>query len=153
MNLRRSFCENNAATPAVRIREPPGGGATMAKVLEGTIDRPPTPATWRRLLPDVVVGVLWGDDDRRTYDAFLSYSWAADRQITPVLQSVLQRFLCPWYRTRALNIFRDLSSLAAGSSLEGALSDRLDRSKHLIVCASPGGGRERRHVIRGAALV
>lgn len=34
-------------------------------------------------------------------------------------------------------MFRDLSCLPAGSSLEAELFDRLDRSKHLIVLASP----------------
>jgi WD40 repeat protein len=99
-------------------------------------DLPPIPSRWRRLVPAPLRSLLWADD-RRSYDAFLSYSWAADRERAAVLQSVLQKFLCPWYSVRALNVFRDLSSLAANSSLAGALRDRLDKSKHLIVLASP----------------
>jgi hypothetical protein len=53
------------------------------------------------------------------------------------MQSAIQRFLCPWYKLRAKTVFRDLSCLPAGSSLEHELFDRLDRSTHLIVLASP----------------
>jgi len=60
-----------------------------------------------------------------------------DLHVAPVIQSSIQRFLCPWYRLRAKSIFRDLSCLPAGSSLEAELFDRLDRSTHLIVLASP----------------
>jgi hypothetical protein len=76
-------------------------------------------------------------DSASRYDAFLSYSWKGDSAVAPVIQSVLQGFLRPWYRIRTLTIFRDLSCLPAGSSLEAELYDRLDRSQHLIVLASP----------------
>jgi hypothetical protein len=45
--------------------------------------------------------------------------------------------LRPWYKLRAKTVFRDLSCLPAGSSLEAEVFERLDRSKHLIVLASP----------------
>jgi hypothetical protein len=38
---------------------------------------------------------------------------------------------------RALNIFRDLSSLAASSNLGSSLEEKLDQSRHFIVLASP----------------
>jgi hypothetical protein len=79
--------------------------------------------------------VIWVDSAAK-YDAFLSYSWGADRTIAPVIQTVIQRFLCPWHKTRARTVFRDLSCLPAGSSLEAELCDRLDRSTHLMVLAS-----------------
>ena len=60
-----------------------------------------------------------------------------DSKIAPLIQSLIQKFLCPWYRLRAKTIFRDLACLPAGSSLEAELFDRLDRSTHLIVLASP----------------
>lgn len=95
---------------------------------------PPKP--WRRFIPTWLRSLIWIDSAGK-YDAFLSYSWKFDSKIAPVIQSVIQRFLCPWYKLRAKTVFRDLSCLPAGSSLEKELFDRLDRSTHLIVLASP----------------
>jgi hypothetical protein len=47
------------------------------------------------------------------YDGFISYSHAADDLLAPRLQSGLQRFAKPWWKRRALRIFRDESSLSA----------------------------------------
>jgi len=94
------------------------------------------PRTWRRFVPAWARSLIWVDSANR-YDAFLSYSWKSDGEVAPVIQSVLQRFLCPWYKLRAKTVFRDLSCLPAGSSLQNELFDRLDRSAHLIVLASP----------------
>jgi formylglycine-generating enzyme required for sulfatase activity len=94
------------------------------------------PKKWRRFVPSWLRSLIWVDSAGR-YDAFMSYSWKSDSELAPVIQSVLQRFLCPWYKLRAKTIFRDLSCLPAGSSLESELFDRLDRSTHLIVLASP----------------
>jgi len=58
-----------------------------------------------------------------------------------VIQSALQRFLRPWYKVRAKTIFQHLSCLPAGSNLEAELFDRLDRSHHLILLASPDAAR------------
>ena len=94
------------------------------------------PKSWRRCVPFWLRSLIWIDSAQK-YDAFLSYSWKTDGNIAPVIQSVIQRFLCPWYRFRAKTVFRDLSCLPAGSSLEAELFNRLDRSDHLIVLASP----------------
>jgi WD40 repeat protein len=94
------------------------------------------PREWRRFVPAWLRALIWVDSSQ-SYDAFLSYSWKSDSKIAPVIQSVIQRFLCPWYKLRAKTVFRDLSCLPAGSSLEFELFDRLDRSAHLIVLASP----------------
>lgn len=99
-------------------------------------DLAPAPKAWRRFLPAWLRALLWVDVADR-YDAFLSYSWRCDRDIASVVQSVMQRFLCPWYKVRAKKIFCDLACLPAGSSLEAELFSRLDRSLHLIVLASP----------------
>lgn len=93
-----------------------------------------SPRPWRRFVPAWIWSLICGDNVAR-YDAFLSYSWKADASIAPVVQSVFQQFLRPWYKLRAKVIFRDLSNLPAGSSLENELRDRLDRSAHLIVFA------------------
>jgi hypothetical protein len=44
-----------------------------------------------------------------SYDAFISYSHAADGLLAPRLQDGLQRFAKPWWRRRALHVFRDES--------------------------------------------
>jgi hypothetical protein len=100
------------------------------------------PKRWRQLIPRWFRSLIWVDSAAR-YDAFLSYTWASDRNVAPVIQSVLQRFVCPWYKVRAKNIFRDLSSLPASSNLEKELFDRLDRSAHLVVLASPETAQSR----------
>ena len=41
------------------------------------------------------------------YDAFVSYSHAKDKPIAAALQSAIQRLGKPWYRRRALRVFRD----------------------------------------------
>src|SRR6516225_9452303 len=93
------------------------------------------PKPWRRWLPSWLLSLVWADSADK-YDAFLSYSWKADSKTAPVIQSVLQRYLCPWYRLRAKTIFRDLSCMPAGSSLQQELFDRIERSTHFIVLAS-----------------
>src|ERR1700735_1685437 len=73
----------------------------------------------------------------RRYDAFISYSHAADGRLAPELQKALQRFAKPWYRTRALRGFRDDASLSANPDLWGSIEQALDASDHLILLASP----------------
>ena len=51
------------------------------------------------------------------YDAFISYSHAKDKPIAAALQSVVQKLGKPWYRRRALRVFRDDTSLSATPSL------------------------------------
>jgi tetratricopeptide (TPR) repeat protein len=97
---------------------------------------------WKRFIPSWLRSLIWADS-AAGYDAFLSYSWASDKQVAPVIQAVIQRFLCPWYKIRAKTVFRDLSSLPAGSSLENELLSRLDRSSNLLVLASPEAANSR----------
>jgi hypothetical protein len=47
------------------------------------------------------------------YDAFISYSHAKDKPIAAALQSAIQKLGKPWYRRRALRLFRDDTSLSA----------------------------------------
>jgi hypothetical protein len=100
------------------------------------------PSRWRRICPSWLRTLVWVDGASK-YDAFLSYSWKCDRDIAPVIQSLLQNFLRPRYKIRAKTVFRDLSSLPAGSSLEAELFDRLDHSEHLIILASPDAATSR----------
>jgi WD40 repeat protein len=72
-----------------------------------------------------------------TYDGFISYSHAADGKLAPALQSALQRFAKPWYRRRALHIFRDQTSLAATPELWPTIQTALDDARYFLLLASP----------------
>ena len=57
------------------------------------------------------------------YDGFISYSHAADDLLAPRLQSALQRFAKPWWKRRAVRIFRDESSLSANPHLWSSIAE------------------------------
>ena len=71
------------------------------------------------------------------YKAFLSYSHAVDDRLAPALQSALHRFAKPWYRLRALRVFRDTTSLAANPALWPAIAQALADSEYFLLLASP----------------
>src|SRR5262245_28370624 len=71
------------------------------------------------------------------YDAFISYSHAKDKPVAAALQSVIQRLGKPWYRRRALRVFRDDTSLSATPHLWPAIEQALAQSRYLILLASP----------------
>ena len=75
--------------------------------------------------------------EERGYDAFISYSHRLDAAITARLQAELQRFAKPWYRMRALHVFRDQTSLAASPHLWTTIEEALADSSWLILMASP----------------
>src|SRR5688572_16313067 len=77
------------------------------------------------------------------YDAFVSYSHAKDKPIAAALQSVIQRLGKPWYRRRALRVFRDDTSLSATPSLWPSIEAALGNSRFLILYSfglAGGGG-------------
>jgi hypothetical protein len=115
--MSRSTSSNgdHAATPrATRIR------ANSVAVRMGLVPDPP------------------GDD---LYHGFISYSHAADGKLAPALQKGLQQFAKPWYRTRALHIFRDEAALSADPGLWSAVRAALDSSQYFILLASPQAAR------------
>ena len=71
------------------------------------------------------------------YNGFLSYSHAADGRLAPVFQRSLQRFARPFWRIRALNIFRDNTSLSATPELWPSIKIALGQSEYFIFLASP----------------
>lgn len=71
------------------------------------------------------------------YNAFISYSHAADGKLAPALQNGLEKFAKPWYKLRNLNIFRDEASLSASPQLWPNIQKALDASEYLIYMASP----------------
>ncbi len=70
------------------------------------------------------------------YDAFISYSHAKDKAIAASLQSVVQQLGKPWYRRRALRVFRDDTSLSATPHLWPSIEEALSQSRFLILLAS-----------------
>lgn len=72
-----------------------------------------------------------------TYDAFISYSHAKDKAVAAVLQSVIQTLGKPWYKLRALRVFRDDTSLSATPHLWLSIEQALNQSRHLILLTSP----------------
>src|SRR5688572_24207036 len=74
---------------------------------------------------------------RDRFDAFISYSRRLDADLAPALQSAMQRFAKPWYRLRALRIFRDNASLSANPGLWSSIEQALDGSSYFILLASP----------------
>ena len=71
------------------------------------------------------------------YKAFVSYSHAADAQLAAALQSSLQQFAKPWYRLRAMRLFRDVTSLSANPALWPSIERALNASEYFILLASP----------------
>lgn len=71
------------------------------------------------------------------YDAFISYGHAVDERLAPAIQRGMQRLAKPWYRTRALRVFRDETALSANPHLWSAIQQALDDSAWLVVLASP----------------
>jgi WD40 repeat protein len=73
----------------------------------------------------------------RKFLVFISYSHAADGRLAPALQSGLQRFAKPWYRLRAMRVFRDKTGLAVTPDLWGAIQNGLENSDYFLLLASP----------------
>ena len=82
-----------------------------------------------------------GKIPQRTYDAFISYSHAADSRLAPALQRGLQRLTRAWYQRQALRIFRDQTSLAANPDLYATIERALRESRHFVLLASPGAAK------------
>ena len=72
-----------------------------------------------------------------SYDGFISYSHAADDLLAPRLQAGLQRFAKPWWKRRALRIFRDESSLTANPHLWASIVEAMDDSGWFVLLLSP----------------
>lgn len=71
------------------------------------------------------------------YDAFISYSHTLDGALAVALQTGLQRFAKPWYRPRALRVFRDDANLSANADLWASIEVALASSTWFVLMASP----------------
>ena len=71
------------------------------------------------------------------YNAFVSYSHAADDKLAPAVQHALHTFAKPWYRLRAMHVFRDKTNLAASPGLWQSIETALGDSQWFLFMASP----------------
>ena len=76
-----------------------------------------------------------GQVTRFEYDAFLSYSHRADTSSALALHHALHHFAKPWYRLRALRVFRDDSSLGANPALWDSIEEALSSARFLVLLA------------------
>ena len=77
------------------------------------------------------------------YDVFISYSHKADRDIAPRLQSGLEKLAKPWYRRRAMRVFRDETDLGANPDMWSEIEQKLTNSRNLILLCSPEAAKSR----------
>lgn len=75
------------------------------------------------------------------FDAFISYSHAADGRLAPELQSGLQRLAKGVFQRRALRVFRDETGLSTNPHLWGSIESALDESSWFVLLASPQAAR------------
>jgi WD40 repeat protein len=75
------------------------------------------------------------------FDAFISYSHAADGRLAPAVQRGLHRLARPWHRRRALWIFRDQTGLSVTPGLWSSIQSALDGSQYFVLLASPEAAR------------
>ncbi|HEV7770695.1 MAG TPA: TIR domain-containing protein [Solirubrobacterales bacterium] len=71
------------------------------------------------------------------YDAFVSYGHGEERGVARRLQSGVERFGKPWYRTRALRLFLDTNSLSADPKLWATIERALGDSEWFVLVTSP----------------
>ena len=76
--------------------------------------------------------------DAAAYDAFISYSHRDDEDLASALQAGLQRFAKPWYKLRALRVFRDRANLSARPELWESIEEALTSSRWFVLLASAG---------------
>jgi WD40 repeat protein len=74
------------------------------------------------------------------YNGFISYSHALDGALAPALQRGLHQFAKPWYRIRAVRVFRDDEDLSANPQLWDSIVQALDSSDFFVLLASPAAG-------------
>ena len=91
--------------------------------------------------PDAAAGTPWQEGPGKSYDAFISYAHDADKVFAPVLQRGLQQLGKPWNRRRAMEVFRDETSLAVSPGLWPSIRAALDASRWFVLLASPVAAR------------
>src|ERR1700728_4364474 len=82
-------------------------------------------------------GTASSEGSRKSYDAFISYNYDADGPFAPVVQHGLQHLAKPWNRRRAMEVFRDETSLTVSPGLWPSIRAALDASRGFVLLASP----------------
>lgn len=77
------------------------------------------------------------------HDAFISYSHSADGRLAPALQRGLEQLAKPWYRLRALRVFRDETNLSASPQLWQSIVDELAQARWFLLFASAEAARSK----------
>ncbi|SEB24323.1 glycoside hydrolase family protein [Variovorax sp. YR216] len=77
------------------------------------------------------------------HHAFISYSHAADARLAPAFQRGIERLAKPLLRLRALNIFRDQTSLTASPALWPGIVAHLSVSEWFLLFACPESAASR----------
>ncbi len=75
------------------------------------------------------------------FDAFISYSHAADGQLAPQVQRGLQRLAKGTFQRRALRVFHDNTGLSTNPHLWGSIESALTGSEWFVLLASPEAAR------------
>jgi len=90
---------------------------------------------------DAAAGAVRREGPPKAYDAFISYAHDADGVFAAVVQRGLQHLAKPWNRRRAMEVFRDETSLAVSPGLWPTIRAALDASRWLVLLASPEAAR------------
>src|SRR3712207_1516072 len=75
-------------------------------------------------------------DTSAEFAGFISYSHRADRRLAIALQQGLHGFAKPWYRVRAIRVFRDDAVLSASPALWDSIEQALASSDFFVLLAS-----------------
>lgn len=84
-----------------------------------------------------------GEGPVARYDAFISYSHRADRDLARSLERTLWKFGRPWYSVRGTRTFRDETDLSADPDLWGNIELAVKHSRCLLLLASPSSARSK----------
>ncbi len=70
------------------------------------------------------------------HDAFISYSHAADASLAAALEAGLEKLAKPALKLRAMEVFRDQTSLSANPGLWSGIVNHLNDSRWFLLFAS-----------------
>ena len=72
-----------------------------------------------------------------SHDAFISYSHDADTRLARAVESAMEKLAKPFLKIRAIDVFRDETTLSADPRLWSTIVAHLERAKWLVFMASP----------------
>jgi len=75
------------------------------------------------------------------HDAFISYSHQADGELATAIENALERLAKPLLRLRAMDVFRDQTSLTASAALWPSILEHLAGSRWFILLACPASAQ------------